>query len=85
MAPRRRLPPEPILPGSWAFFTDSEGAAIEAIADRIIPPNSVTPGGKESGGAIFIDRQLAGPYGRQEGLYVRLPFLNGLTVAWRSD
>jgi gluconate 2-dehydrogenase gamma chain len=27
---------------------------------------------------VFIDRQLAGPYGRQEGLYVRPPFQAGL-------
>ena len=26
---------------------------------------------------MFIDRQLAGPYGRQDGLYVRPPFLKG--------
>jgi gluconate 2-dehydrogenase gamma chain len=34
-------------------------------------------GGKDAGCAVFIDRQLAGPYGRQEGLYVRPPFLKG--------
>jgi gluconate 2-dehydrogenase gamma chain len=78
-------PPEPVLPGSWVFFTDSEGAAIEALADRIIPPDSDTPGGKEAGSAIFIDRQLAGPYGRQEGLYVRPPFLRGVKEQGPQD
>ena len=36
-----------------------------------------TPGGKEAGCAVFIDRQLAGPYGRDEGLYDRGPFMKG--------
>jgi gluconate 2-dehydrogenase gamma chain len=47
------------------------------MADRIIPPDPGTPGGKDSGCAVFLDRQLAGPYGRQDGLYVRPPFLKG--------
>lgn len=50
---------------------------VEALADRIIPPDPKTPGGKETGCAVFIDHQLAGPYGRQEGLYTRPPFLKG--------
>jgi gluconate 2-dehydrogenase gamma chain len=70
-------PPSPIRPGPWHFFTDAEGRAIEAIADRFIPPDSQTPGGKDAGCAVFVDRQLAGPYGRQEGLYVRPPFQKG--------
>jgi len=75
--PNAGSPPEPFRPGPWTFFSPAEGAALEAIADRIIPPDAETPGGKETGSAVFIDRQLAGPYGRQEGLYVRPPFLKG--------
>jgi gluconate 2-dehydrogenase gamma chain len=41
------------------------------------PPDSVTPGGKDASCAVFVDRQLAGPYGRQDGLYVRPPFMAG--------
>lgn len=83
--PGAGAPPEPVLPGSWVFFTSAEGAAVEAMADRIIPPDSDTPGGKETGSAIFIDRQLAGPYGRQEGLYVRPPFLKGVAQQGPQD
>lgn len=50
---------------------------MEALADRIIPPDPETPGGKESGSAVFVDRQLAGAYGAQDGLYVRPPFITG--------
>ena len=51
--------------------------AIEALVDRLIPPDPQTPGGKDAGCAVFIDRQLAGPYGRAEGLYMRGPFADG--------
>ena len=50
---------------------------MEAIADRVIPPDSQTPGGKDAGCGVFVDRQLAGPYGSNEGLYKGGPFLNG--------
>jgi gluconate 2-dehydrogenase gamma chain len=76
-APNAGNPPTPVKPGPWMFFTGEEGRAMEAIADRIIPPDPQTPGGKDAGCAVFIDRQLAGPYGRQDGLYVRPPFQPG--------
>jgi gluconate 2-dehydrogenase gamma chain len=77
-APNAGNPPVPASPGPWAFFTGAEGRAVEAIADRIIPPDPQTPGGKDAGCAVFVDRQLAGPYGRQDGLYTRPPFQNGI-------
>ena len=58
-------PPPPVAPGPWLFFDASEAAAVEALADRLIPPDPDTPGGKDAGCAVFIDRQLAGPYGRR--------------------
>ena len=75
--PNAGNPPAAAAPGPWLFFTGEEGRMVEALADRIIPPDPETPGGKDSGSAIFIDRQLAGSYGRQDGLYVKPPFLNG--------
>lgn len=59
------------------FFTADEAALIEAAVDRLIPPDERGPGGKDAGCAVFIDRQLAGPYGRAEGLYMRPPFMPG--------
>jgi gluconate 2-dehydrogenase gamma chain len=75
--PNAGNPPSKIKLGPWEFFTGEEGRTMEALADRIIPADSETPGGKDSGCAVFVDRQLAGPYGRQEGLYVRPPFQAG--------
>jgi gluconate 2-dehydrogenase gamma chain len=70
-------PPEPVQPQGWKFFTPAEAAAIEAAVDRIIPPDAQTPGGKDAGCAVFIDRQLAGGYGRAQGLYDQPPFHKG--------
>lgn len=50
---------------------------MEAIVDRIIPPDPETPGGKDAGCAVFIDRQLKGPYGSSQGLYTLGPHTKG--------
>jgi gluconate 2-dehydrogenase gamma chain len=76
-APNSGNPPVSVRPGPWHFFTGPEGRAVEAIADRIIPPDPETPGGKDAGCAVFIDRQMAGPYGRNDGLYNSPPFQKG--------
>ena len=75
--PEAGSPPEPFVKGSWVFFEPAEGAAVEALVDRLIPPDSETPGGKDTGCAVYIDRQLAGPFGRRAGLYLSPPFIKG--------
>src|SRR5215813_8444131 len=75
--PNAGNPPTAVIPGPWLFFTGEEGRTVEALADRIVPPDAETPGGKDSGCAVFLDRQLAGPYGRQDGLYLNPPFEHG--------
>ena len=75
--PNAGAPPTLVRPGPWAYFTPEEGAAVEALVDRLIPPDPQTPGGKDAGCAVFIDQQLAGPYGSAQGLYMRGPFADG--------
>ena len=70
-------PPQRITPGGWLFLTSVEAATLETIADRLIPADDVTPGGKDAGCVVYVDRQLAGPYGSRQGLYVSPPFLTG--------
>lgn len=69
--------PTPVDASGWRYFTPAEVSCIEAIVDRIIPPDAQTPGGKDAGCAVFIDRQLAGGYGHREGLYTSGPFEHG--------
>ena len=75
--PGTATPPIPVRPGPWMFFTADEASTIEAAVDRLIPPDDRGPGGRDAGCAVFIDRQLAGPYGRAGGLYMRPPFMSG--------
>jgi gluconate 2-dehydrogenase gamma chain len=72
--PNTGAPPPPPTPGPWQFFTPEEGAAVEALVDRLIPPDPQWAGGKDAGCAVFIDRQLAGAFGTSRGLYMRPPF-----------
>jgi gluconate 2-dehydrogenase gamma chain len=76
-SPNAGSPPVSAQPGPWHYFTSDEGRVVEAIADCVIPPDPQTPGGKDAGCAVFIDRQLAGPYGRAEGHFTGKPFMPG--------
>jgi gluconate 2-dehydrogenase gamma chain len=78
--PGAATPPVPVRPGPWMFFTADEVSLIEVAVDRLIPPDQRGPGGKDTGCAVFIDRQLAGPYGRGDGLYMKPPFMPGAST-----
>lgn len=56
------------------FFQQSEAHAIAAAAARIFPSDDSGPGATEAGVILYIDRQLAGPYGRDRYRYTQLPF-----------
>jgi gluconate 2-dehydrogenase gamma chain len=56
------------------FFTESEALIVAAAAARIFPSDDSGPGAREAGVSIFIDRQLAGPYGRDRFRYTQPPF-----------
>jgi len=56
------------------FFTETEALIVAAAASRIFPSDESGPGSREAGAAIFIDRQLAGPYGRDRFRYTQPPF-----------
>jgi gluconate 2-dehydrogenase gamma chain len=56
------------------FFTESEALLVAAAAARIFPNDETGPGAQEAGVAIYIDRQLAGPWGRDRHRYTHEPF-----------
>lgn len=70
-------PPTRVERAGWLFFTADEAAMVQAMADRLIPPDDAFAGGAQAGCATFIDRQLAGPFGGNEGLYMQGPFARG--------
>jgi len=56
------------------FFTQSEALIVAAAASRIFPSDESGPGANEAGVVIYIDRQLAGPWGRDHRRYTQPPF-----------
>jgi gluconate 2-dehydrogenase gamma chain len=75
--PNDTSPPNPVGAGPWIYFSSDEAAVVEAIVDRLIPPDDSVPGGKQAGCAVFIDRQLAGSFGDSRRLYMQPPFARG--------
>src|SRR5690349_23346433 len=50
--------------GGYVFFNPAEAAFVEAASQRMIPADELGPGAVEAGVPVFIDRQLAGDYGK---------------------
>ena len=61
----------------YIYFTALEAAFIEAAVARLIPNDAVGPGAIEAGVPTFIDRQLAGQYGRGEHFFLGGPWPKG--------
>ncbi len=59
------------------FFSEAEALIVAAAALRIFPSDEMGPGAQEAGVAIYIDRQLAGPWGRDRHRYTQEPFEDG--------
>jgi gluconate 2-dehydrogenase gamma chain len=57
------------------FFTEQEAKAIVAACERIFPANESGPGATQAGVMVYIDRQLAGPYGTDKYRYTQAPFV----------
>jgi gluconate 2-dehydrogenase gamma chain len=56
------------------FFSQAEAVIVAAVASRIFPSDETGPGAREAGVAVYIDRQLAGPWGRDRDRYTHDPF-----------
>jgi gluconate 2-dehydrogenase gamma chain len=68
------------------FFTLAERQAVDAITSRIIPSDDTGPGAREADVVTFIDRQLAGFYGRGQRWYMQGPFPEPLeTQGYQSE
>lgn len=59
------------------FFHETEALIVAAAAARIFPSDETGVGAREAGVAVYIDRQLAGPYGRDARRYTQEPFEEG--------
>lgn len=60
------------------FFTRQEAKVIVAACERIFPANESGPGATQAGAMVYIDRQLAGPYGTDRYRYMQGPFVESV-------
>lgn len=68
------------------FFSPAERRAADALTARIIPTDESGPGAREADVVMFLDRQLAGFYGRGQRWYMRGPFPEPLeTQGYQSE
>ncbi|MGH8325466.1 MAG: gluconate 2-dehydrogenase subunit 3 family protein [Steroidobacteraceae bacterium] len=56
------------------FFTQQEAKVIIAACERVFPADESGPGATQAGAMVYIDRQLAGPYGTGRQCYTKPPF-----------
>ena len=62
----------------YAFLNLEEAAFVEAVVDHIVPADEVSPKGTDLGVNIYIDRALAGAWGKGERLYMQGPWKQGV-------
>jgi gluconate 2-dehydrogenase gamma chain len=62
------------LRAHYIYFSADEAAFIEGACARIVPADATGPGAVEAGVPLFLDRQLAGDYGKGTRWYMQGPF-----------
>jgi len=63
---------------AYSYFNTEEAAFIEAVVDHMVPADEHSPKGTDLGLNIFIDRALAGGWGKGERLYMQGPWKQGV-------
>ena len=76
-AEAQQPPAAPASPG-YEFLNIEEGAFVEALVDHMVPADALTPKGTDIGLNIFIDRALAGAWGKGDRLYMQGPWKPGV-------
>jgi gluconate 2-dehydrogenase gamma chain len=67
--------PAPVL--GYESLSGDEAAFVEAIVNVMCPADALTPNGVDCGLATFIDRQLAGDFGKGARRYMSGPWKKG--------
>jgi gluconate 2-dehydrogenase gamma chain len=70
-------PAAPTAHPGYAYLNLEEQAFVEAVVDHMIPADELTPKGTDIGVNIYIDRALAGGWGKGERLYLQGPWKQG--------
>ena len=62
----------------YSFLSLEEAAFVEALVDHMVPADELTPKGTDLGINIYIDRALAGAWGKGDRLYMQGPWKPGV-------
>jgi gluconate 2-dehydrogenase gamma chain len=76
-APAAASTAAPATPG-YAFLNLDEAAFVEALVDHMVPADDLTPSGTDIGINVYIDRALAGAWGKGDRLYMQGPWKPGV-------
>jgi gluconate 2-dehydrogenase gamma chain len=78
--PAQAAPPagaQPPQPAGYTYFKPEEALFIEAVVDHMVPKDELSPSGTDIGIATYIDRALAGAWGKGDRLYMQGPWGRG--------
>jgi gluconate 2-dehydrogenase gamma chain len=64
-------------PDGYMYLHPQEAQFVEAVVDHMIPKDELTPSGTDMGVATFIDRALAGSWGKGDRLFQQGPWGKG--------
>src|SRR5436305_3823531 len=67
----------PATAQGYAFLNLDEAAFVEALVDHMVPADELGPKGTDIGINIYIDRALAGAWGKGDRLYMQGPWKLG--------
>ncbi len=74
-APAAPAVADPVV--GYVCFSQDEAAFVETMINIMCPADEFTPNGVDCGLPIYIDRQLAGDFGRGSKRYARGPWVQG--------
>ena len=80
MHPLRRseaAPAQSPTSAAYAYLNLAEQAFVEALVDHMVPADELSPKGTDLGINIYIDRALAGGWGKGDRLYMQGPWKLG--------
>jgi gluconate 2-dehydrogenase gamma chain len=63
---------------AYSYLNLEEAAFVEALVDHMVPADALSPKGTDIGVNIYIDRALAGGWGKGERLYMQGPWKLGV-------
>jgi gluconate 2-dehydrogenase gamma chain len=75
--PAQAAPASAPAAAGYTFLNLDEAAFVEALVDHMVPADEISPKGTELGVNVYIDRALAGAWGKGERLYMQGPWKLG--------